>query len=280
MSKNLIKKNIIIDPAPQILEVFTNKHFSQLAYDNRLIYQENNPFPHIVFKDFLPIDIANIIGNEYPQEIQDAQNYKFHNHKYVSRHFLEDVNVFSTNLKLFSNAISSRSFLLFLETLTGIKSLLPDPYFFGGGAMMTSKGGHLDIHVDFNWHQKLQLWRRCNVLFYLTHDWKEEYKGNLELWSKDGLKKIKEVTPIFNRVVIFNTTSNSYHGQPVPIKSPKDKFRNVFSAFYYSSERGEETDSEPHFTKYQKDDRINKVEFKNSPYSSKITSDYLKGVIK
>ena len=53
-----------------------------------------------------------------------------------------------------------------------------------------------------------------------------------------------------------------------------------FSAFYYSSERGEEIDTEPHFTKYQKDDRINKAEFKDSPYSSKITSDYLKGVIK
>lgn len=280
MSKNFTKKNIIIDPAPQILEVFTNKHFSQLAYDNRLIYQENDPFPHIVFDDFLPLNIANLISNDYPTLIEDSENYKFHNHEYVSRYFLEDANKFSTNLKLFSHAISSRSFLLFLEILTGVKSLVPDPYFMGGGAMITSQGGHLDIHVDFNWHQKLQLWRRCNVLFYLTKDWKEEYEGKLELWSKDGKSKIKDITPIFNRVVIFNTTSNSYHGQPTPIKSPKDMPRNVFSAFYYSSERSNEIDSEPHFTKYQEDNRSNKAEFENSPYSSQITLDYLKDVNK
>ena len=93
----LTKKNIIIDPAPQILEVFTNKHFSQLAYDNRLIYQENDPFPHIVFDDFLPLNIANLISNDYPTLIEDSENYKFHNHEYVSRYFLEDANKFSNS---------------------------------------------------------------------------------------------------------------------------------------------------------------------------------------
>ena len=66
----------------------------------------------------------------------------------------------------------------------------------------------------------------------------------------------------------------------MPIKSPKDKPRHVFSAFYYSSERNEEIDAEPHYTKYQGDDRINKAEYKDSPYSSEITLDYLKKVIK
>ena len=37
--------------------------------------------------------------------------------------------------------ISSRKFLLFLEALTGIDSIIPDPFFIGGGAMSTSKGG-------------------------------------------------------------------------------------------------------------------------------------------
>ena len=203
MSKNLNIQNKNLESASQILEVFSNKKYSQLAYDNRLIYQENKPFPHIDFKDFLPLDTANLISDDYPKLNKSRENYKFHNHKYVSRYFLEDTNKFSANLKLFSNAISSRSFLLFLETLTGIKSLVPDPYFMGGGAMITNQGGYLNIHVDYNWHQKLQLWRRCNVLFYLTQDWKEEYEGKLELWSKDGKSKIKDITPLFNRVVIF-----------------------------------------------------------------------------
>ena len=264
------------DSNSKIIEVFNNKSYSQLAYDNRLVYQENKPYPHIVFDDFLPLDIANLISNEYPNLNAGTEHYKVRDHEYVDRYFLEDTTKFSTNIRLFSNAINSRSFLLFLETLTGIKSLLPDPYFMGGGAMITKQGGYLNIHVDFNWNQKLQLWRRCNVLFYLTQNWKEEYKGNLELWSKDGKKKVQDIIPLFNRVVIFNTTSTSYHGQPSPALCPKDMTRHVFSAFYYSNERNEEIDAVPHFTKYIVDNREAKAEFENSPWANNITQDYLK----
>ena len=156
---------------PSILDIFNNEEYPKLAYDNRELYQANEPFPHIVFDNFLPKATAEILTNEYPKVTEQDTNFKYHNHEKASRHFLEDSRAFSTNLKLFSYAISSRSFLLFLETLTGIKSIIPDPYFMGGGAMMTGKGGYLNIHVDFNWHQKLQAWRRCNALFYLTQDW-------------------------------------------------------------------------------------------------------------
>jgi Rps23 Pro-64 3,4-dihydroxylase Tpa1-like proline 4-hydroxylase len=279
MSKDLKSQVENPDLTSRILEVFSNKKYSQLAYDNKLIYKENKPYPHIAFDDFLPLDVANTISNEYPSLIKRTEEFKFHDHKYTNRHLLEDTTKFSTNLQLFTSALSSRSFLLFLETLTGIKSLTHDPYFMGGGAMITNQGGHLNVHIDFNWHQKLQLWRRCNVLFYLTQDWKDEYEGKLEIWSKDGKKKVKEVAPLFNRVVIFTTTSYTWHGQPEPIIGPKDKPQRVFLSAYYSSERGEQHDS-PHYTRYLNDHRKNEAEFENSPFSSEITLDYLKEVIK
>ncbi len=150
----------------------------------------------------------------------------------------------------------------------------------GGGAMMTGNGGFLNVHIDFNWHQKLQAWRRCNVLFYLTRNWKPEYGGNLELWSKDGGEKIKEVEPLFNRVVIFSTTSESYHGQPGKIQTPKNVYRNVFSAFYYATEKNEKIDSRPHYTKYNAtDNRVNNTaDFETSPYAEGITEDFLRNV--
>ena len=272
------KKGIQCDP--KILEIFNNEKYAKLAYDSHEIYKNNEPFPHIVLDDFLPLSFAKIISNEYPKVSDNTSNFKFHNHNNVKRHFLEDSRKFSTNLQMFSSAISSRSFLLFLETITGLKSLIPDPYFMGGGAMMTGNGGFLNIHVDFNWHQKLQAWRRCNVLFYLTADWKNEYQGNLELWSKDGRHKVKEVEPIFNRIVIFNTTSESYHGQPAKINTPDHIFRNVFSAFYYATEKDEKIDSKPHFTKYNADEKRedNIASFETSPYSEGITKDYLKNI--
>jgi|694.fasta_scaffold17958_2 Rps23 Pro-64 3,4-dihydroxylase Tpa1-like proline 4-hydroxylase len=280
LTVNTKKKTELNNFDISLLNIFNNEEYAELAYNSSELYKKNIPFPHIVFDDFLPHAAAEIISNEYPEINKQNSSFKNHQHQNVSRHFLEDTRDFSDNLKLFSSAISSRSFLLFLETLTGIKSLIPDPYFMGGGAMMTGKGGFLNVHVDFNWHQKLQAWRRCNVLFYLTKDWKNEYKGNLELWSIDGKLKVKEVEPIFNRVVIFSTTSESYHGQPSKINVPEGIYRNVFSAFYYATEKNEKIDSKPHYTKYNTEDlrKNNLADLKSSPYSDGITEDYLKNI--
>ncbi len=265
---------------PSILNTFDDEKLAKLAYENNSRYRENKPFPHISLDNFLPQNIAETISNEYPQISNLNSSYKFHDNENVRRYLLEDTRYFSNNLKFFAAAISSRSFLLFLETLTGIKALIPDPYLMGGGAMMTGAGGFLNVHVDFNWNQKLQVWRRCNVLFYLTKDWRSEYGGNLELWSVDGKSKVKEIEPLFNRVVIFDTTSESYHGQPDKINTPKNIFRNVFSAFYYATEKTEKIDSNPHFTKYSTSDdkRNDMADFKTSPYADGITKDYLKHI--
>ena len=112
-----------------ILNIFDEQKYSKLAYENMQLYKENKPFPHIVFDNFLPEITAEIISNEYPQVKNLNTTFKFHDHQNVSRYFLEDTRQFSNNLKLFSMAITSRSFLLFLETLTRIKALIPDPYF-------------------------------------------------------------------------------------------------------------------------------------------------------
>lgn len=42
--------------------------------------------------------------------------------------------------------LNSRQFVLFLETLTGIESLMPDPYYIGGGVHISGQGDFLKIH--------------------------------------------------------------------------------------------------------------------------------------
>jgi hypothetical protein len=60
--------------------------------------------------------------------------------------------------------LKSRAFILFLEELTSITGLLPEPHFVGGGVYVVANGGHLDIRADFGHHDKLNLERRLNVL--------------------------------------------------------------------------------------------------------------------
>ncbi|TYO60757.1 2OG-Fe(II) oxygenase, partial [Bradyrhizobium hipponense] len=136
----------------------------------------------------------------------------------------------------------------FLERLTGIEGLIPDPYLLGGGLHMIPRGGRLAIHADFNIHKKLRLDRRLNLLLYLNYDWKEEWGGALELWDKDVKTKERAYLPIANRMVVFSTTDTAYHGHPDPLRSPKGKYRRSIALYYYTNGRPEDERSADHST--------------------------------
>jgi hypothetical protein len=76
-----------------------------------------------------------------------------------------------------------------------------------------------------------------NVIIYLNEDWKAEYGGALELWSRDMSKKCKEALPIFNRCVIFNTDADSYHGHPDPLTTPEGVLRRSIALYYYTASK-------------------------------------------
>jgi hypothetical protein len=96
-------------------------------------------------------------------------------------------------------------------------------------------GGHLSIHADFNLHPILRLERRINVLIYLNKDWLPEYGGQFEFWDTEMKERKLTVDPLFNRCVIFNTTSNSYHGNPNPVNHPGGKSRMSIALYYYTA---------------------------------------------
>src|SRR5215468_3716938 len=168
-----------------ITGMFDDPFYSQLAVSHGLAYKEAAPFPHIVFDNFLPENIAGEISDAFSDPADGSLPWRFHNNKNTCRKFIDDERAWSPTVRAFSRELQSRQFLLFLEELSGIDCLLCDPYFIGGGEMVSGKGDFLKVHADFNWHHKLQAHRRLNALFYLTPDWKSEWKGDLELWSKD-----------------------------------------------------------------------------------------------
>jgi hypothetical protein len=134
--------------------------------------------------------------------------------------------------------------LQFLETLTGIGNLMPDPYFEGGGLHQIEPGGFLKVHADFNWHPRLRLDRRLNLIVYLNQDWREEYNGHLELWDRSMSLAVRKVLPVFNRAVVFSTTSWAYHGHPEKLACPPGQTRKSL-ALYYSPMAGRSTRRKP-----------------------------------
>jgi len=136
--------------------------------------------------------------------------------------------------------LNSQPFLEFLQELSGIEEvLMPDPYFEGGGYHEIKPGGFLKLHVDFHMHKRLGLSRRLNLLIYLNEDWEEHFGGHFELWEKDMSKSVVKILPIFNRIAIFSTTGDSWHGHPDKLTCPEDRSRKSIALYYYTNGRPE-----------------------------------------
>ena len=136
------------------------------------------------------------------------------------------------------NQFNAATMIEFLEALTGIEHLVPDPHYWGGGLHQIERGGFLKVHADFNHHPRLNLDRRLNLLLYLNRDWRDEYGGHLELWNREMTAVVHRIPPIFNRCVIFNTTSFAYHGHPEPLQCPEGMTRKSMALYYYSNAAG------------------------------------------
>ncbi len=221
----------------------------ELAEQNAATYQSNYPFPYIVFDNFLPEEAAEAALRDFPQPKQLSwTNFNNPNEKKLAFDAVEKLPEGDRNVLYFLN---SRPMLKFLEKLTGIQHVIPDPYFEGGGLHQIVPGGKLNVHADFNHHPRLNLDRRINVLIYLNKDWKEEYGGHFELWNRDMTKSEAKILPLFNRCAIFSTTSWSYHGHPNPLTCPPDRTRKSLATYYYTNGRPEEEVTEAHSTLFR-----------------------------
>ena len=196
-------------------------------------YQSNSPYPHIVLDGFLKNQAADKLAHVFPRPDEDF---------WIRTQIKDEVKSASTKESRFPESIRSALYALnsapvieFLETLTGISGLIPDPFFQGGGIHQTLPGGKLGVHVDFNQLPKTHLYRRLNLLVYLNQNWQESYGGHLELWDSEGKKCHQKIAPLFNRCVIFTTTTTSYHGHPLPLTCPPQRTRNSLALYYYTA---------------------------------------------
>src|SRR5688500_6828551 len=138
------------------------------------------PFTHIVVDNFLPPAIAQLALDHFPASaLQSDTVFEMGYAGLHKRQILpEDCDSHAKSLFHFFN---SQPMLEFLEGLTAIEGLIPDPYFMGGGYHETGRGGKLGVHADFRINQRLHLHRRINVIVYLNKNWRDEYGGFLEL---------------------------------------------------------------------------------------------------
>jgi Rps23 Pro-64 3,4-dihydroxylase Tpa1-like proline 4-hydroxylase/glycosyltransferase involved in cell wall biosynthesis len=204
-------------------------------------YRQAQPFPHMVIDDFLPPSLLNGVIDDF----RNYNNWGWDNSDYSKDHqvkkFFSPWNndgdaTLPINTKLILNYFNSPEVISMLEKLTGIEGLIADPTLLGGGMHKIESGGKLSIHADSRKHAITGNYRRINLLVYLNKDWNKEWGGSLQLWNKDMTTMVQDIQPIFNRVVIFNTGSDTYHGHPHPLNTPNGTSRISLALYYYTKE--------------------------------------------
>ena len=230
--------------------LFNYEHLFQLADQNRENYETQAPFPHRVFDEIANPKVLDQVLEKFPR-VEDIPWYKYDN-ALERKLAMPKTDLMDPLIRNVLMEMNSGEFIMFLERLTGISNLIPDPNFNGGGLHQILPGGKLDIHADYNYHRTTNLDRRLNVILYLNKDWREEYDGALELWDADMSACGARVLPFFNRMVVFSTTSYTFHGHPEPLRCPEGRTRKSIALYYYTNGRPEHEKRPPHSTVFKR----------------------------
>lgn len=216
-----------------------------IALNFRSHYSKEYPFPHIVIDNFLH---APTLEKSWV-EMKNFEYFGYDGTAYSAEHQvnkfftpwcennINDIKLVAPTTYFLMEYFNSPDFIDFVEKLTGIDDLIPDYTWFGGAVHKISRGGKLDIHADYTKHRFQDMYRRLTMLIYMNKDWDLSWGGNLELWDKEMQTCVKEIEPIFNRMIIFNVTNDSFHGHPKPMNCPQYINRYSFSICYFTKQK-------------------------------------------
>ncbi|MDH4148644.1 MAG: 2OG-Fe(II) oxygenase [Acidimicrobiia bacterium] len=195
-------------------------------------YSIAEPFSHAVFDGLIDPGLLRCIPAELPAH--DSVLWNRWDTPNERRALFGRADHFGPATRQLAATLNGADFVTFLETLTGVDALLPDPHFNGGGVSRVDHGGFLNVHVDLYHNPRLEVVRQVNVLVYLNEDWPARAGGDLELWHSLDEGPMVKIPPRLGTVVVLSTPGAA-HGHPSPLDAGPGRSRLCFSAYYYTS---------------------------------------------
>lgn len=199
-------------------------------------FQGGMPFDHCVIDGFFEPEWAACLEAEFP--LYDDKNWYIYENAIEHKRALNDWNkypeaTYKTLTYLISNAFVQDILVKKLGTL-----LEQDPALHRGGWHIHGSGGNLNPHLNCHLHPKLKKVRKLNLIVYLSSNLNpQQHGGHLGLWEHDEKtngpgRLIKEVEPLFNRAILFDTTQNSWHGMSQKLNVPENVYRKSLALYY------------------------------------------------
>jgi len=228
--------------------IFDYEKFEKLVGIEAKSYNDKFPYPFAIFDDlFDDLELKRV-----NKEIEEA-NYKLDSRNIEGEEvktrsdFEDNESLPDTISKVFS-VINGGKFLNILSNLTGIKGLISDPYFDGGGVNIIRNGGTLAVHIDGTTQKRMGVQRRINAILFLNEKWDTNWNGYHEQWvyndkgispldDKQTWRCVRKVLPKFNRLLVFTTNDHSWHGHAGELNIPESQERKSLISYYYTSQR-------------------------------------------
>jgi tetratricopeptide (TPR) repeat protein len=130
-------------PYPVLKELITK--YADLVLHYREQFRSAQPFPHIYFDGIFPIDFLRTVAAEFPRHaLGDPLHHRWHGSAIsVQRYKMQCLNEYCMGpaAQHLIAHMKGQFFVEFLEHISGIDNLIPDPKFFGAGLHQTQSGG-------------------------------------------------------------------------------------------------------------------------------------------
>jgi len=208
-----------------------NKKNIEKSYSNSL-----KRIGYFYLDNLLPEKFVQSIFQSFPNQSLMMKRKNLREYKHVS----SQMNQFNEKLEELTFSFQNEKIVSWIQNLIKTNSLYPDKYLYAGGISSMGKGQFLNPHLDNSHDIKRKNWRVINLLYYITPNWNIEYGGNLELWDKGLSHEPITIHSKFNRLVVMETHSNSWHSvNPVIVK----KNRCCISNYYFSNNPLRQNDS-------------------------------------
>jgi hypothetical protein len=213
--------------------------FNKLKEIKKTNLKFDNPVPIWIFDDFLPTNIFNTATKEinFISVWTEFSNDYSKSLRKECRNFTD-----APLIESLAHSFNSNKTIKWIEELTGISGLIPDPHYLGGGLCRLSSQNKLDLHTDFPWNDRLRLNRKVNLILYMNERWDTEWGGDLEFWNNEKTRCVQKISPLPNRLALWIYEPNLIHGVPQALSCPYDVCRNNLILFYYTSNSSWETE--------------------------------------
>jgi hypothetical protein len=113
----------------------------ELARLHTAAYRSADPFPHLVIDDFLEPRILQAVLAEF--DSMDRGQWHYTERETERKYSTEDFRHFKPITRSVFSQLNAGPFLWFLQEMTGIQGLIPDPHLRGGASTRSSGEAHL-----------------------------------------------------------------------------------------------------------------------------------------